>query len=171
MGIITDDDIKLFMSNEEDAAFIKNLSGKYALKDFAKVDLDVKEKHCCLTPLRDIITIQLGENVSDTATYEKDFISLVKYVKTKAPNARILVIDDFWNNGDRNQIKINAIESTGIEHVSLEGITENSEYYCGVGVTVYDDDGNAHVEHLGDPITKMLQMDGNEKLLINEKGN
>lgn len=43
MGIIADDDIKLFMSNEEDAAFIKKLSGKYALKDFVKVDLDVKE--------------------------------------------------------------------------------------------------------------------------------
>lgn len=98
----------------------------------------------------DIITIQLGENVSDTTTYEEDFVSLINYIKAKAPNARILVVDDFWNNGDRNQLKLNAVETAKVEHVSLEGITDNSEYYCGIGTTVYDADGNAHiVEHDG----------------------
>lgn len=133
----------------------ENVMGKtfnYAVWETQSHDRDEVLNHLdpYLSLKLDIITIQLGENVSDTATYEEGFISLVKYVKTKAPNARILVIDDFWNNADRNQIKINAIESTGVERVSLEGIADNSEYYCEVGATVYDDDGNAHVvEHDG----------------------
>ncbi len=42
MGRITIDDIQLFMSSERDATFIEDLSGKYSLKDFIKVDRGVE---------------------------------------------------------------------------------------------------------------------------------
>lgn len=103
-----------------------------------------------LSPRLDLVTIQLGENVTNTGTYETDFVSLINYVKAKAPFARIVVIGDFWSNGDRNQMKINAVTATGVEFVSLEGITDNEAYYCGLGTTVYDADGKTHiVEHDG----------------------
>lgn len=104
----------------------------------------------------DLVTIQLGENVqlgeniSNLESYQKDFVSLINHVKEKAPNARILVIDDFWSDGYRNERKKNAAEETGVEFVSLEGITNNREYYCGLNTIVYDKDGGEHiVEHNG----------------------
>lgn len=48
-----------------------------------------------LDPKLDLITVQLGENVSDLTTYEEDYVSLINYLKEKAPDARILVIEDF----------------------------------------------------------------------------
>ncbi|MBE5837170.1 SGNH/GDSL hydrolase family protein [Butyrivibrio sp.] len=43
----------------------------------------------------DLVTIQLAENASDLTTYQEDYVSLISYVREKAPNARILVIGDF----------------------------------------------------------------------------
>lgn len=94
-----------------------------------------------LSPLVNLVTIQLGENASDLTTYQEDYISLINYVKEKAPNARVLVVGDFWSNGDRNEQKKTAIEKTCVEYVSLEGITDNKEYYCGMNAIVYDKDG------------------------------
>lgn len=103
-----------------------------------------------LSPKIDLITVQLAENASDLSTYQEDYASLLEYIKTNAPNARILVIGDFWSNGDRNNLKINAINQENVEYVSLEGITDNKEYYCGLGTIVYDKDGGEHiVEHDG----------------------
>ena len=97
-----------------------------------------------------LVTIQLAENASDLATYEEDYVSLIEYVKTKAPNARILVVGDFWSRGNRNELKINAVNKTKAEYVSLNGIIDNKRYYCGLNMIVYDDDGNEHiVEHNG----------------------
>ena len=92
-----------------------------------------------LSPNLNLVTIQLAENASDLTTYEADFVSLINYFKDKAPNARILIIGDFWSKENRNELKINAVNSTGVEFISLEGIADNSDYYCGMG-TVDDMD-------------------------------
>ena len=98
----------------------------------------------------DLVTIQLAENASDLTTYQEDYVSLISYVREKAPNARILVIGDFWSNGDRNELKMNAVEETDVEYVSQDGITDNEEYYCGLNTIVYDESGEEHiVEHNG----------------------
>ena len=97
-----------------------------------------------------LITIQLAENASDLVTYETDYISLIEYIKNKSPNAKILVVGDFWTRKNRNELKRNAAQKTGVEFVSLDGITDNKEFYCGVGTVVYDDTGKEHiVEHQG----------------------
>ncbi|MBE6004393.1 MAG: SGNH/GDSL hydrolase family protein [Lachnospiraceae bacterium] len=103
-----------------------------------------------LSPKLDLVTVQLAENVSDLSTYEEDYESLLKYVKEKAPNARILVVDDFWSIDNRAELKKIAVDKTCTEFVSLEGITDNKEYYYGLGTIVYDAEGNEHVvEHSG----------------------
>ena len=43
MGRIAVDDIESFMSDVEDADFIKDLSGKYTLNDFIRADIEIKE--------------------------------------------------------------------------------------------------------------------------------
>ena len=104
-----------------------------------------------LGPELDLVTIQLGENAQlgenekNLKKYQEDYASLINYVKEKAPNARILVIDDFWSDGYRNERKKNAAEETGVEFVSWEGITNNKEYYCGLNTIVYDKNGGEHI--------------------------
>ncbi len=93
----------------------------------------------------DLVTIQLGENVRDLTTYAEDYVSLINYVKEKAPKARILVIEDFWSDEYSTELEKTIAEKTGVDFVSLEGITNNSEYFCGLNTIVYDKDGGEHI--------------------------
>ncbi|MBR5384691.1 MAG: SGNH/GDSL hydrolase family protein [Bacteroidales bacterium] len=103
-----------------------------------------------LSPKIDLVTVQLAENVTNLDTYEKDYVSLLTYLKTYCPKARILVVGDFWSRENRDQLKEQACKECGVEYISLEGIKDNNDYFCGLGTTVYDDDGNPHVvEHGG----------------------
>ena len=103
-----------------------------------------------LSPGLDLVTVQLGENVDDLTTFQSDFLSLLQYIKEKSPDARILVIGDFWIRENRNEIKEIAAKEAGVEFVSLDGIASNKAYYRGLGSYVYDKDGNAHiVDHEG----------------------
>ena len=97
-----------------------------------------------LDPGLDLVTIQLGENVEDLSTFEQDFEELIRYVQAKAPGAKILVIDDFWPNGERSRMKQNAVERTGAEFISLKDIQGSADVEAGVGAVVYDPAGNPH---------------------------
>ena len=98
----------------------------------------------------DLVTIQLSENASDLTNFESDFEALIEYVRVNAPKAEILVIDDFWNDGDKESMKIEASKNTGVKFVSLDDIKGNPEYQCGIGTVVFDSEGNEHVvEHEG----------------------
>lgn len=110
----------------------------------------LKEIYPYLNDKLDLVTIQLGENVTEFSTYENDYITLINYIKGEAPQAQILVIDEFWEDDYKTTFKKNACEITGVDFVSLEDIKGNDEYMCGLGTTVYDSDGNTHiVKHKG----------------------
>ena len=103
-----------------------------------------------LNPDLDLITIMLGENADNLETYQEDYVAMLKFIRSKAPNARILVVGDFWIVDGRDEMEFNACALTGAEYVSLDGIAGNEDYYCGIGTTVYDKYGNEHtVEHEG----------------------
>ena len=98
----------------------------------------------------DLITIQLSENVHDTSTFEEDCEELYRYVSQKAPNAQIIVIDDFWDCGEKALMKENAAQACNVNFVSLENIKGKAEYQAGLGTIVYDKDGKEHIiEHEG----------------------
>ena len=98
----------------------------------------------------DLVTIQLSENIYDISTFEVDYEELIKHIQKMAPNAKILVIDDFWDFGDKSALKEEVANNTGAQFVSLAEIKGKSEYQCGIGTTVYDANGNEHtVEHNG----------------------
>ncbi len=97
-----------------------------------------------LDPDLQLVTIQLGENAEDLSDFGQDFEALIRYVREKAPSARILVIDDFWTREDRGQMKREAAAKTGAEFISLEEIRDNPAYQAGVGATVLDAAGEAH---------------------------
>jgi len=96
-----------------------------------------------------LVTIQLSENANNTSTLESDYVSLINYIKRKAPNAEIILIGDFWDK-DKTAIKARVAESTGAKLASLDDIVGDSSYKCGLNTTVYSDDGVAHtVTHDG----------------------
>ena len=98
----------------------------------------------------DLVTVQLSENVSDTTTFESDFEALIVYISQKAPNAKIIIIDDFWNDAEKEEAKKRVADKLGIQFVSLDEIKGDPEYQCGIGTTVYDAEGQPHVvEHTG----------------------
>ena len=98
----------------------------------------------------DLVTIQLGENATDLATFESDFEELIRYVQKRSPDARLLVIGDFWDKKQKDAMKQKACEKTKVEFISLDIIKGLKKYQCGMGTTVYDNNGNPHtVEHAG----------------------
>lgn len=103
-----------------------------------------------LSPEVDLVTVQLGENVTDLTMFSSDFEALILYLKSNCPNAEFMIIDDFWNNSDRRDIKQSVAEKCGVTYVDLGEIREKVEYECGLGTTVYGESGEEHVvEHSG----------------------
>ena len=99
----------------------------------------------------DLVTIQMGENIVDYATFESDFEALIKYVESKCPNAQVIVIDDYWQGeNDRAEIKKAVAEKCQVPFADLSEIRGNREYDCGFGTIIYEENGTEHiVEHAG----------------------
>lgn len=98
----------------------------------------------------DIITLQLGENVSlladkDSDLYEADLERLVDYVKSSAPNALIILIDDFWND-KKSEIRRRVAEKMGCLFADLSPIRGKREYQSQEGTVCYMADGS--IEHV-----------------------
>lgn len=103
-----------------------------------------------LSPKLNLVTIQLGENIRDTNTLNSDLEALIKYIQQEAPNAEIILIDDFWYNQVNEQIKKDVAQKMGVQFISLDEIKGDPEYQCGVGSVIYDAEGGQHVvEHEG----------------------
>lgn len=97
-----------------------------------------------------LVTIQLGENASNLDTWESDFEELLSHVKKRCPNAQIIVVGDYWSNGDRDKEKQVATEKQGATYVSLDGIKDNIEYQAGLGTIVKGKDEKLHtIKHNG----------------------
>ena len=58
-------------------------------KQLAKFDTQLANAY-------DLVIIQLGENVNDMTTFKKDFNKLVSHVQDAQPNAKIVVVGDYW---------------------------------------------------------------------------
>jgi len=98
----------------------------------------------------DLITLQLGENAYnfDLSTYQKDMEELIKYIMSKAPNAQIIVIDDFWFENIAAYRK-SAAAACGVDFVDLSVARADKSYQCGMGTTIYGKDGTAHTVNHG----------------------
>ena len=97
-----------------------------------------------------LVTVQLSENVSDISTFKIDFEELIKYIQNKAPYAKVIVIDDFWDEGAKSIAKKEVCEKNNIKFVKLDEIKNKKEYQAGLGTIVYDDKNNSHkIKHKG----------------------
>lgn len=98
-----------------------------------------------LNPNLDLITVQLGENVSNLDEFENDFKFLLEYISENVPDCEVIVIGDFWEKANRDSVKEDVCLRGGWRYVSLNEIKDSPEYECGVNTTVYDENGNEHV--------------------------
>lgn len=63
----------------------------------------------------DLVTIQLGENVYNLTDYEEDYNYLLEYITDRvSEQCEIIVIGDFWENNDRDQIKKKVCSGGGV---------------------------------------------------------
>lgn len=88
-----------------------------------------------------LVTIQLGENVRDNTTYEKDLEGLISYVYQKAPKAKIVLIGDFWDK-KRNQMRQQAAENTNTPFADLAPIIGDKKYQSKEGTVCELTDGS-----------------------------
>lgn len=97
-----------------------------------------------------LISVQLGENAVEISTFETDLTYLLEYLRNKAPNAQIVLIDDFWYMEGRTESKRTVSQLTEIDFVDLSKIRYDPAYECGLGAQVVGKDGMAHtVNHEG----------------------
>lgn len=97
-----------------------------------------------------LITIQLGENAIDLTTFESDYEYLIRHIKQKCPNAQIITVSDFWENGERDKMKFRASERCNVRVADISAIKDNHDYMCGIDSEVIGDDGEKHiVKHAG----------------------
>ena len=95
-----------------------------------------------------LVTVQLGENVRDYATYQADYVSLLRHIGRKTGGrARILVIGNFWSEDD---VRSAAAAAVGAEYLSLKAAHGDPKYQSRLGAVVFDAEGRGHViEHAG----------------------
>ncbi len=103
-----------------------------------------------LTEDLDLVTIQLGENAQDLTTFQDDYVYLIQHIRKLAPNAKIVVLGDFWSYEDRNLLKMQAAQLCGATFVSLDAIMDDPTYQAGEKVAVTDQFGQIHeIRHSG----------------------
>lgn len=92
-----------------------------------------------------IVSVQLGENVTDLTTYEGDLKELLGYLRGSLPGVKVIVVGDFWDTGKRNHARWEAAAAAAVLFASLEDIAGKKEYQSAMGAVVYDDEGGEHI--------------------------
>ena len=95
--------------------------------------------------------IQLGENaIPDPNGFAADFPALIQYIRTKAPNAKIVLIGNFWNNAVEETVKRQCAQAYGLSYADLSAvsvdpyITTLSSPYTFGNELAYDANGVGH---------------------------
>ena len=116
-------------------------SGHDRDQTLAKLD-DLLDEHVSL------VTVQLGENVVDFSTYDRDYVSLLEYVRKKTgPRTQIIVIGNFWKP---DPVRSAAAEKCGADYVSLAEAYDEPKYRSRIGAEVFDAAGGTHIiDHAG----------------------
>lgn len=120
---------------------------------------------CLLKPFLDrklsLVTIQLGENVSDLTTYQRDLVYLVQHIRSVSPRAKIVMVGDFWDKA-KNDMRRQAAGITKCEFADLQVIIGDKEYQSEVGIVCTLRDGTTYrvpdiaVTHPGDKGMKYI---------------
>ena len=90
-----------------------------------------------------LVTIQLGENVIDTTHFEEDLETLITYVHTRSPKAKIVVVGDFWDK-NRDKMRHEAATNKNVAFADISAIIGNKAYQSQEGTECKLPDGTVH---------------------------
>ena len=98
-----------------------------------------------LSPDLDLITIQLGENITTGLdTLNEDYTELVQYIKDECPNAQIMILDEFcWPKPEIQAAQKQAADTFSLTYIDLSEI-RTDEYRAGLGTNVMGEDNEWH---------------------------
>ena len=98
-----------------------------------------------LSPDLDLITIQLGENITTCLdTLNEDYTELVQYIKDECPNAQIMILDEFcWPKPEIQAAQKQAADTFSLTYIDLSEI-RTDEYRAGLGTNVMGEDNEWH---------------------------
>ena len=89
----------------------------------------------------DLVTIQLGENVTALDTYGEDLRMLIRHIRKHCPSAQIVLIDEFWSQ-EKSEIRRSVATEAGIAFVDLGEIRGKEEYQSREGTECLLADGS-----------------------------
>ena len=91
------------------------------------------------------IVIELGENVKGHETHFKEDLSdMITYIKTYNPNARVVIMDNFWKYSSIISTKKEVASEMGCTFVSLADIQGVADYQLHEGDTFTTLDGRVY---------------------------
>ena len=91
------------------------------------------------------IVIELGENVKGHEThFKEDLTDMISYIRTYNPNARIVMLDNFWKYDGIISTKKAVASETGCTFVSLADIQGVSDYQLHEGDEFVTPDGRVY---------------------------
>lgn len=91
------------------------------------------------------IVIELGENVKGHEThFKEDLTDMIKYIKHYNPNARIVMLDNFWPYKSIISTKKAVASDNGVTYVSLADIQGVAEYQLHEGDQYTTPDGRVY---------------------------
>lgn len=95
-----------------------------------------------------LITIQYGANLRTDVGAESEFIRLLDLCKQYSPQARIILVGNFWEKTDYmhniDAIKLSLAQKYGYGFANLTPIKDDTHYQRGIGGIVYDAQGQPH---------------------------
>lgn len=91
------------------------------------------------------IVIELGENVKGHEShFKEDLTDMITYIKTYNPNARIVMLDNFWAYKSIISTKKEVASAQGITYVSLSDIQGVQDYMLQAGDQYTTPDGTVY---------------------------
>lgn len=98
----------------------------------------------------DLVTIQVGENVTDTTSFEEDLEELVSYIKEHSPKAYVVMIGMIFASTDKDEMKVECCNKLHIPFVDMSGYNSQGGFKSQMGEITYDAEGNPHpIIHAG----------------------
>lgn len=90
-----------------------------------------------------LVTVQLGENVTDRSTLAEDYVSLLEHIAERTGRrAQIVVVGDFWT---AETVRAEAAAKCGADYVPLDATFGDPKYRSSIGAVVFDAAGGRHV--------------------------
>ena len=91
------------------------------------------------------IVIELGENVKGHENhFKEDLTDMIKYIRGYNPNARIVMLDNFWKYDSIIKTKKAVASEMGCTYVSLADIQGVSDYMLNEGDQYTAPDGTVY---------------------------